>query len=156
MVRLRPTTSDPGVGTVEEEQPSEPIGVLPREGLGDVGADVVTHYPKFLEVQSIDQSLQVFDQDIQRITFESGQIGLFGIAEPAEVGCDDVEAFSEWSYVFTPGKPELGPTVQQHQRKPGAMTDVVDLYAVSVEVPMIPSRLVHGNLFRITINAEPC
>src|SRR3712207_2177105 len=65
-VGLEPAPTYPWVDTVEEEQPSQPLRVLPCEGLGDVGTHVVADQTEALYPEGIHEACKVLHKDLEQ------------------------------------------------------------------------------------------
>ena len=72
-----------------------------------------------------------------------GLVGLLGLAEAPQVRHEDVEALGQDGDILAVDVPELRPAVQQDERHPSAVADVVDVYTVRSHVSMVPRQFVH-------------
>ena len=72
------------------------------------------------------------------------------VAEAAQIGCDDVEACGQSGDILFPAAAELRPAVQQNQRRPAALAEIIhhEVCGLDAMVGKIRGGLVHtrGNL----------
>src|SRR3712207_5731692 len=65
-LRLEPAPTYPWVDAVEEEQPSQPLWVLPCESLGDVGAHVVADQTEAIYPEGVHEACKVLHKDLEQ------------------------------------------------------------------------------------------
>ena len=102
---------------IEEEQPGHLAGMVERQPLHDVGADIVADEARTVDAKRVQQSCDVVGEDVRpRLVRPTGR-RIAAFAEAAEVGRDQPVAVGQTLEHRLPRRPEFGPAVQQDQRR---------------------------------------
>src|SRR5215472_6705637 len=134
MVRRCPTRTNPRIGTVEEEQSVEPIRMIVRDRLRDMGADIVRDDADSLEAEPVHQR-----QDIRRMDVGPGirrrpVHGLLRVTEATQVRRDHVKLDTKPRDAFPPDTAKFRPAVEQQQGRPPTLPQIVNADAVRADV----------------------
>ena len=141
VVGVRPAPADTRIGAVEEEEPRQPLGMRPGEGLGDVGTDVMADDSEPPELERIGEAQDVPDVVFEPVALLRRHVRLVGRSEATQVGGDHVVPAAQRLDHLAPDTPELRPAVQQHQREAVPLADVVHGDPVG---PQVVVAEIHG------------
>lgn len=115
-LRLQPAFTDSRVDAVEEELSLKPLRVFPGECLGDERPHIVADEAEAFDLECVNDALHILDHIVEETAGRVGQVRLAGIPEPTQVRDYDVEVLGERENVLPVDVPELGLTMQEHQR----------------------------------------
>jgi hypothetical protein len=138
VIGIPPPFADPGVRTVEEEQPPDPFGAGARDPFSDVGAEVVADEPELVDTERSYEPHQIGGVILDPVSLGGRDVRPFRLAEPGQIRSDHVERVGEHWKVLAPRPPVLRPAVDQEQRKSGPLTDVVEFESVDPGVLVVP------------------
>jgi hypothetical protein len=113
MPRRRPTGADAGIGAVEEEEREEPLGMLARQALRGIGADVMGDDAGAGQAEPVEQRQQIRGMDIGARFGGRTARRLVAVAEAAQIGRNDIEVARQIRDAFAPDATEFRPSVQQ-------------------------------------------
>src|SRR5262249_23109545 len=130
MLRRRPACANARIGTIEEEQATEPVGVRMRERLRGKGADIVRDDADALQAEPVYQRQNIAGVHVCTRLCRGPVRRLLGIAEPAQVRRDHVELGRERGNAPPPDATELRPTVQEQERGAAPLAEVMNADAV--------------------------
>src|SRR6185437_666009 len=153
MLGRRPACADAGIRTVEEEQAAQALAMLPRQALRDIGSDIMRDDPGFGDAEHIHERQNVGGMNIGCRFCGRGRRRLLAVAEAAQIGRDHVEVARQIGDAFAPNEPEFWPAMQQQQRRPASLADVMDADAVRLREPRL--ELGHGALLPSGIHSGP-
>ena len=126
VLRLGQAPADAGIRAVEE-QAGDALRPVAGQALGRERADVVgEEADRAVEAERVEKSGEVVGKHLGRHLVGRPGIGLLGITKAAQIRRDEVEALVQERHQPPPGPAELWPAVQEHERRPGALAQVMD------------------------------
>jgi len=102
---------------IEEEQSGDFVGMVERQPLHGVGADIVADEARAFDAEPVHQGGDVVGQDIGTGLIGWSRRRVAALAETAEIGRDQPVAIGQALEHRLPNRPEFGPAMQQDQRR---------------------------------------